>query len=191
MSADPNLKYMHPDSEEARAKKAEMEKHMASVERSEWLQLWRIYERCVDIAHKVWDAKLDAASAQQEALALEMRDRGAAKYKDAEGRERDDDVFGIPVPLFTPRDRLQFIKEVAVNLNITAGQRGLSIRFPKEWTPKDAETKQEAGSGSSVEAAPGTVESALDAEASEVASQGAVNQSSRPETNDLGVPLTT
>ena len=172
MSAEPeqvNRKFMHPESEEAKAKKAAEEKHYAALERNEWLQLWRIYERCVDIAHKVWDAKLEAASAQQQTLAEQMRDRAPHVPERfgvgvivPESRE-------IPVPLFTPRDRLQFIKEVAVNLTISAGQRGLSIRFPKEWTPKDAETKPEAGNGSGVEAAPSTIESALDAEAAQIA----------------------
>ena len=169
--SEPNLKYGHPDSEEAKAKKAAEEKHYAALERNEWLQLWRIYERCVDIAHKVWDAKLDAASAQQQTLAEQMRDRNKWNNTPEEvPLEYVSALDGaIPVPLFTPRDQLQFIKEVAVNLTISAGQRGLSIRFPKEWTPRDAETKPEAGNGSGIEAAPGTAEEALDQEAAQIA----------------------
>lgn len=172
MSAEPNPKYGHPDSAEEKEKRAAAERHMAAVERNEWLQLWRIYERCVDIAHKVWDAKLDAASAQQQTLAEQMRDRAVMRIADgpADDATLTEEERAIAVPLFTPRDRLQFIKEVAVNLTISAGQRGLSIRFPKEWTPKDAETKHEAGNGA--EAASGTSEEALDTEASQVAAAG-------------------
>ncbi len=183
MSAEPeqpNRKYMHPESGEYKAKKAAEEKHYAALERAEWLQLWRIYERCVDIAHKVWDTKLEDAQVEQREIAEAMRDRLA--WNEAGGKDRRE----IPVPLFTPRDRLQFIKEVAVNLTISAGQRGLSIRFPKEWMPRDAEMKPEAGT----EAASGASEETLDTEARQVAAQGAVNQSSRPEPNADGVPLT-
>jgi len=172
----PNLKYMHPDSEEARAKKIAEDKHYAALERAEWLQLWRIYERCVDIAHKVWDAKLETASAQQQTLAEQMRDRTKPMtYTTGIPIPHMVSDCSIPVPLFTPRDRLQFIKEVAVNLTISAGQRGLSIRFPKEWTAKEvasAETESEAPSESGVEAASGTAEEALDTEASQVAASG-------------------
>lgn len=55
----------------------------------------------------------------------------------------------IPTPLFTPRDRQQFVKEVAATLLISADRRQLNVRFPKEKptaTPSET-TNGEAGSG--------------------------------------------
>lgn len=33
---------------------SEKQEHLKAVERREWLNLWRIYERCVEIAERVW-----------------------------------------------------------------------------------------------------------------------------------------
>jgi len=173
MSAEPeqaNRKYMHPDSEEAKAKIAAVERHAASVERSEWLQFWRIYERCVDIAHKVWDAKIEDATAQQRELAKSMRDRLHPYIPGPGMGERVD--AGIPVPLFTPRDRLQFLKEVSAHLNIEAGHRGLHIRFPKDWVAH-APTQPEGDSPAGPEGSSDTPEEALDAEARELSGSDA------------------
>ena len=81
--------------------------------------------------------------------------------------ERD---VSIPVPLFTPRDRLQFLKETAATLLISADRRNLNVRFPKE--EPDAPQEPEAPEGAAVEAASGTDEAGMDAEAGELAEQG-------------------
>lgn len=114
-------------------------------ERRRWAEFQRIYERCVAIADVTWNDRLDAAQFAQESIAQMMRDR-----TEFEGTvER-----AIPVPLFTPRDREQFIKEVAATLLISADRRGLTA-MPE---PKDAETKQAPGAEAAPEAASGVAE---------------------------------
>src|SRR5260221_2263490 len=128
MSA-PNLKYGHPDSEEAKAKAAERLAHEKGLERRAWLTLWHTYERCVAISELVWKSKLEEASAQQQALAESMRDREHGGLHDdlevlirgssGKGRIRELLAREIPGPLFTPPDRHQFIKKGAPTLLIS------------------------------------------------------------------------
>lgn len=152
--AEPNVKYMHPASPEflaaqqakeddARARKANEVAH----ERRKWREARAIYEQTVQLVEAIWAPRLDAAQTTQEALALQMRDRGATTYLDEHNCKRDVDVFGIPVPLFTPRDRLQFLKEATTAFLIFGEKRGLQA------LPKDPPVEQqEAGSGTSEEA---------------------------------------
>jgi hypothetical protein len=155
-------KYGAPGSPEELEARAAADKALRAEERAGWLMLWHTYERCIEIAERVWDEKLDVAQFTQDSLAQGMRDRGA---------EGNAGGLAIPVPLFTPRDRMQFIKEVAAHLNIEAGHRHLTVRFPKE-KPTDAPTQPEAQQAAGIEAASGTSESDLEQEAREVASQG-------------------
>ena len=173
-------KYMSPGSPEyveaENARAAAAKKN----ERAEWAQLYRIYERCVEIAEKVWTDRLDAAQITQQQLTEEMRDRAP------EIRSKPSTTMGtltaatelelvdrsIPVPLFTPRDRLQFLKEATATLFIEAGSRNrnLTVLFAKEVP--DAPAEPQAPEGAAVEAASGADEGALDQEAAELAEQG-------------------
>ena len=113
-------------------------------ERRRWAEFHRRYERCVAIAEAIWEDRPDAAQLVQQRLAEDMRDRRREGILPME----------IPVPLFTPRDREQFIKEVATHLNIEANRQNLSA-LPEL---KDAETKPEAGAETAPEAAAGVDE---------------------------------
>lgn len=111
------------------------------LERQRWAELYHIYERCVEISETIWGERLDAAQATQQGIAETMRDRI---------RERTSDIVSgfdgsIPVPLFTPRDRQQFVKEVAATLLISADRRNLTVQFPEE--PAPASDGVEAASG--------------------------------------------
>lgn len=180
MSAEPeqpNRKFMHPDSDEARAKEAARLAHLKAVERAEWLALWRTYERCVEISELVWSAKLEKASAQQQELAIQMRAHRINEPVPPSVVEREITGYlieqrdgSIPVPLFTPRDRVQFVKEVAATLLISADRQNLHVYFPKD--KPDAGTEPQAGDGSGTEAASGTSEESLDTEAGQVAASG-------------------
>lgn len=114
------------------------------AERARWAEFQRIYDRCVAIADATWSDRLDSAQLVQNDLAEGMRDRRRDGVVPAE----------IPVPLFTPRDREQFIKEVAATLLISADRRNLTA-LPE---PKDAETKPSEGPEAAPEAASGTDE---------------------------------
>ena len=158
------MKYGHPDSDEAK-ETARLERIKVKVEeRRRWWELRAVYERCVAIADQVWTERLDAAQLTQQKLAEEMRDRKPSREVFTEqgallATVRD--PAEIPVPLFTPRDRQQFIKEVATTLLIEANRRGLNATpEPKEDTPP------------AIEAASGTDEASLDAEAAALAEQG-------------------
>jgi hypothetical protein len=168
VSTEPDLKYMHPDSEEFKeaearrlaeeqAERARRDEQSRRRERADWLQLYRIYERCVEIAEVVWGAKLETASAQQQTLAEQMRDR-MIQDPSWPGPIHHE----IPVPLFTPRDRIQFIKEVAVSLNISAEHKGLTVLFPKEKPGAPEESQTSSGPG--IEAASGTSEETVESE---------------------------
>jgi hypothetical protein len=125
-------------------------------ERRRWAELREVYHRCVAIAEQVWEDRLDAAQVIQDSLAQGMRDRGS---------DGNAGGLGIPVPLFTPRDREQFLKEVAATLLISADRRNLGA------TPEPKPETETAP-----EAAWGTDEGLLDKEAEEVAGQGDVRQ---------------
>jgi len=164
---------MGPGSPEA-LEAARLERIKVKVEdRRRWWELRAVYERCVAIAEQVWSDRLDAAQMAQQKLAEEMRDRAAVTVIEntdnaPAGKVWDtptprSEIFdrGIPVPLFTPRDRQQFVKEVATTLLIEANRRGLNATpEPKEDTPP------------AVEAASGTDEGLLDTEAGDLAEQG-------------------
>jgi hypothetical protein len=139
------------------------------VERSEWLNLWRTYERCVEIAELVWGSRLKGDAAAQQALAETMRDRKAIFTMD--GGECATVGFEIPVPLFTPRDRAQLIKEAAATLLISADRRGLSVRYPKERPDAPEETQAPPEPG--IEAASGASEGEMEPETPGFTSSGA------------------
>ena len=131
------------------------------IERRRWAELARTYERCIQIADSMWGAQLEDASRQQQALAEAMRDRGsvhvtpaedeASSYGESSGDQMAFFDHGIPVPLFTPRDRVQFLKEAAVALLIESGKRGLTVtpEVKEPDAPQKADEAQphEAGSG--------------------------------------------
>ena len=131
------------------ATEAARQRHRAQRERAEWAELQHVYERCIAIAEHLWDEKLAVAQHRQLLLAEAMRDRTAEH-----GSPRE-----IPVPLFTPRDRLQFLKEVSTALLIDAGKRNLTALYKEE---SRAETQPEAPPQPGVEAASGTDESPVD-----------------------------
>jgi hypothetical protein len=121
------------------------------AERLAWWQLRELYERCKAIAEQVWKDDLDHAQQEQEDLAKAMRDR-AAQVTTAQAVSPDPRYavkgqavevvtpanvqtvpLEIPVPLFTPRDRVGFIKEATVALLIEANRRNLTTTpEPKE-----------------------------------------------------------
>src|SRR5437868_6844961 len=78
-----------------------------ALERRRWWELRECYARCVQIARDEWNAELERATAEQEALATRMRDRIREGTR-ATGVKYEVD-YGIPAPLLTPRDRLQFV----------------------------------------------------------------------------------
>lgn len=142
---------MSYDNEEARAAHRETQRRVnAQRERADWAELQHIYERCVAIAEHLWNDRLAIAQHQQYKLAEAMRDR-VTPY----GSPKE-----IPVPLFTPRDRLQFLKEVSTALLIDAGKRNLRALY-REVEPH-AETQPEAPSQPGIEAASGANESPVD-----------------------------
>lgn len=161
MSAEPepNLKYGHPDSAEEVAKRARILEDAKRRERDDWLQLYRIGQRCIEIADKLWGQRLADASAAQQTLSEQMRDRQSADPLGPVHHE-------IPVPLFTQRDRAQFIKEVAATLLISADRRNLSVHFPKEKPCAPEESQAPQGSG--IEAASGTSEETVEPETTPV-----------------------
>jgi len=154
-------------SNETESSRQQREQHARKNERAQWAQLYRIYERCVEITEKVWSARLDAAQEVQQDLAEEMRDR--LRFDNKDGRVLVHEGV-IPVPLFTPRDRLQFLKECAATLLISADRRSLTVLFPKE--EPDAAPQPPEGEVTAVEAASGTDEGSLDGEATDLAEAG-------------------
>lgn len=145
-------------------------------ERRRWAEMARVYSRCVQLAEAEWSDRLDAAQAIQQRLAEEMRDRMRAlteRQKDGLVAAGDMDLartlalVDIPVPLFTPRDRLQFLKEVTTALLIEAGKRNLGA-MPEPKEKPDAAPEQAPGEAPAGEAASGTSEADLDAEAREL-----------------------
>lgn len=117
-------------------------------ERRRWAELQRTYERCIVIADDVWGERLDAAQLAQEGISQLNRDRTA--FEQTVARE-------IYVPLFTPRDREEFIAREVAKLMISAERRGLTV------TPelKDAATKSPEGEAPAIEAASGADETAV------------------------------
>src|SRR5882724_7386713 len=104
---------------------AEKRDQAVALERRRWWELAESYARCVRIAHDEWEAELDQAEGEQRGLAIEMRDRTAPGVR-ATGKEYEQDR-SIPVPLLTPRDKVQFLKEAAVTLFIEACKKSLPV----------------------------------------------------------------
>jgi len=153
---------MSPGSPEA-LEAARLERIKVKVEeRRRWCEARDTYERSLKVMEQVWGDRLDAAQLTQQKLAEEMRDREESRHY-TDGKLVSVLPGEIPVPLFTPRDRVQFLKEATVAFLIFGEKRGLSATpEPKEDTP------------TAVEAASGTDEGLLDVEASEIAEQGNV-----------------
>jgi hypothetical protein len=113
---------------------------MTENEAKAWAALAKTYEECARLAAHVWDDQLAAAMTAQQTLAETMRDRAGMTV--VTGRDEVENAItsefyprDIPVPLFTPRDRLQFLKEVSVTLLIEASKRGLSVTEPEDVGP--------------------------------------------------------
>ena len=124
------MSYPHPANEiHERLEREERQRRVnAQRERNEWAELQHVYERCVAIAEHLWSEKLEKAAGQQQALAEQMRDR-RAELRHQSGTLEGVYPAAIPVPLFTPRDRLQFLKEVSTALLIDAGKRNLTALY--------------------------------------------------------------
>lgn len=105
----------------------EDEKRLAAkaLEDKRWAEAEAIYARCKDTMERIWKDALDAAVEAQRNLAETMRDR---TYVAIQG-DIDHVVMdrSIPVPLFTPRDRVQFLKEATVAFFIAADKRNLTV----------------------------------------------------------------
>lgn len=121
-------------------------KEAVQRERRAWAELYHTYDRCVVIAESLWDKRLDDATAQQQALTEAMRDRMVEFPYMGVGDLRHSEIL---VPLFTPRDRLQFIKEVAATLLISADRKNLTALYkePNGETELDqaGDARHEAG----------------------------------------------
>ena len=142
---------------------------LLAAERLAWWKLRAVYERCIAIAEQVWEERLDTAQCVQQNLAEEMRDRTRTQSADTGLPSERQPLYRasveIPVPLFTPRDRQQFIKEVATTLLIEANRRGLNA------TPEPKPEQETAP-----EAASGTDEASVDAEQVGLAEAGEILQ---------------
>lgn len=156
------------------------------AEREQWREFQEVYRRCRAIAVGEWTAILEAASAQQQALAEAMRDRMAFGWN-VGGVQTGGEQREIPVPLFTPRERWQFIKEVTTALMIDARQRGLTA-IP--------EFKEPNGETQSTPAQDRTEAGQADAEAAMLDAQGSRTDAplalvSDPSDEAVGVPEAT
>lgn len=167
-------KYMAPGTAEE-IEAAQKRRLAAKIEeRRRWTELQNVYARCIALAEDAWKEKLSAAQEAQQALAEEMRDRSVTYHTERDGKEVETD-HGIPVPLFTPRDRLQFLKEATTALLIEASRRGLTATpEPKHETPEAAQADD-------------VVEAGLTAEAESLAQAGTRTDAPVP-TTDTGPP---
>jgi hypothetical protein len=113
-------------------------------ERARWIELRDIYARCIAIAELLWDERLIEAALKQQQLAETMRDRSLTVETQTErmvdpryavkGQPPTMTIPGastvgreIPVPLFTPRDRLEFLGREAAKLLIYAERRNFTV----------------------------------------------------------------
>lgn len=144
MSAAPILKGSQAEQAEREQERAD---RAVQLERRRWWDLEESARRCIAISEHLWDGRLAAAMKVQQELAVTMRDRTAPGVR-ATGKEYEQDRH-VPVPLFTPRDRLQFLKEFAVTLLISARQNGLPVtpEATREAEQTVAAVAHEAGSG--------------------------------------------
>jgi|SRR5437588_468563 len=134
------------------------EKERIQHERARWWELRESYARCLRIAHEQWDAELERATAEQEALVTRMRDRTSEGTR-ATGAKFERDT-GIEVAPLTPHARLVFLEKVVAGLLIYAERQHLPV------TPEGkraTETPDEAGDKTAA---------ALDVEADELAQAG-------------------
>lgn len=104
---------------------------MTEQETKRWTELSATYQQCLQVAIETWGTHIGLASMAQQRLAEEMRDRRI----DVGEPERITLPHDIPVPLFTPRDRLQFLKEATTAIFIEAGKRGLNVTTPVPVEP--------------------------------------------------------
>src|SRR5262245_3660094 len=133
-TASPPNDDVEREQREARAKENRIH------ERRAWKMFALRYQRCVELAETVWNERLDDAQEVQTKLAVDMRDRFTAPLMTQGGQVIPPRDKGIPVPMFTPRDRVQFIKEVATALNISAEKMGLVVL----WTAGDVSDDDDA-----------------------------------------------
>src|SRR5437588_1104872 len=133
-------------------------------ERLRWWELEESARRCIAVSEHLWDERLTAAISAQRQLAETMRDRTSHGTR-ADGVTKYEIDRGVPVPLFTPRDRLQFLKEFATTLLISARQQQLPVtpEASREAQPDEATPADAAGETAPV---------ALDVEAHELAEAG-------------------
>ena len=141
-------KYMAPGTPEQIEAETQQRAELRRIERMKWAELQRVYERCKAIAEQTWWATLTNAETEQQQLAERMRDRMvSAFHTETEMIQPGTKILAreIPVPLLTPRDRLQFIKEATVALFIEAGKRNLTaMPEPKEEVAPLTEAPEEA-----------------------------------------------
>src|SRR2546421_10989831 len=102
------------------------EKERVQHERLRWWELEEAARRCIAISEHLWDERLAAAIAAQRQLAETLRDRTSQGTR-ADGVTKYEIDRGVPTPVFTPRDRLQFLKEFATTLLISARQQQLPV----------------------------------------------------------------
>src|SRR2546430_6961503 len=108
-------------------------------ERLRWWELEEAARRCIAVSEHLWDKRLAAAISAQRQLAETMRDRTSHGTR-ADGVTKYEIDRGVPVPVFTPRDRLQFVKEFATTLLISARQQQLPVtpEASREAEPNEA-----------------------------------------------------
>ena len=98
-------------------------------ERAKFRSLRETYVACKLLAEQVWGEELDKAAKEQQELAERMRDRGGL-VTEGEDETWLQSAREIHVPLFTPRDRLQFIKEATVAIKMAAEKMGVVLTSP-------------------------------------------------------------
>lgn len=117
------MKYGHPDSPEGRTAAEQERERARQVERASWAELGEVYRRCKRLAMDEWQEHLDRTEVTQQTLVKEMNRLTPP----------------IPAPLFTPRDRVQFLKEATVALFIEAGKRNLRATYEPKGELEQAE----------------------------------------------------
>ena len=127
------------------------EKERIQHERLRWWELEEAARRCIAISEHLWDERLTAAVSAQRQLAETMRDRTSHGTR-ADGVTKYEIDRGVPVPLFTPRDRLQFLKEFATTLLISARQQQLPVTPEASREAEPNEGAQETAAALDVEA---------------------------------------
>ena len=105
---------------------------MTKAEKLRWAEYEATYRECLRIAESVWVDRLTVATLEQQKLAESMRDRVAVVIPGT-GDVGDTTVDAeLHVPLFTPRDRLQFLKEATAALSAGAERRNMWVTVEQE-----------------------------------------------------------